>query len=292
MVESTDPGSPGLSPVELGVLTETLQNVYEKRGITEDPHSLYETAEARVLEGSIHWGRKLKAMPTISEVLENIESRRSREGDELERLIHVLRLFSSKGSFGLFDGETYLGEGVSNQLETAPVVTFDISKLSKNSLETPLAMMAIIHWIWSRFVIRQPQQKKRTLIDEAWMMLNYDSMIEFLEILSLRGRKRNHSLTIVSQKYDRFAQHPRANAVISQSGTVAFLRQSETDVDAIIETFKFSKHVGEIIMTSDKGDTVMRSGNEIVAFFTQAAPSEEKYLNTNQNIIWDGVQPS
>jgi type IV secretory pathway VirB4 component len=115
-------------------------------------------------------------------------------------------------------------------------------------------------------------------------MLEYESMVDFLEILSLRGRKRNHSLTIVSQKYDRFAQHPKANAIISQSGTIAFLRQSETDVDAILQTFKFSDHVGELIMTADKGDTVMRSGNEIVAFFTQAAPSEEPYLNTNQNL--------
>lgn len=284
MMESSDPNGGSMTAVELGVLVDTLKRVYERRGITADPDSLYTRNEQITEDGTVHWGRTIKPMPTISEVLAEIVAIDQEGRISVERLIQVLRLFTKDGSFGLFDGETYLGEGVEHNLESAPIVTFDISKLSKNGLETPLAMMAIIQWIWSRFVIRSPKQTKRTLIDEAWMLLDYDNMVDFLEILSLRGRKRNHSLTIVSQKYDRFAAHPRANAIISQSGSIAFLRQSETDVDAILQTFKFSKEVGEMIMTADKGDTVMRSGNEIVAFFTQAAPSEEKYLNTNQNL--------
>jgi type IV secretory pathway VirB4 component len=290
MVESSDAAGSGLNPIELGVLVETLKSLYEKREITSDPNSLYEFKEAEMIDGTIKWGKRMKEMPTISEVLAAVSTFRPNYGGQLERLIQVIRLFTKQGSFSLFDGQTYLGEGVEFNLESSPVVTFDISKLSKSSLETPLAMIAIIHWIWSRFVIRYPKQKKRTLIDEAWMLLEYQSMVDFLEILSLRGRKRNHSLTIVSQKYDRFAQHPRANAIISQSGTIAFLRQSETDIDAILQTFKFSNHVGELIMTADKGDTIMRSGNEIVAFFTQAAPSEEPYLNTNQNLENEHVE--
>lgn len=289
MVESADPARGGLTPIELGVLDETLKKLYEQRGVTDDPSSLYEHKEINFEDGTVRWGKTLKEMPTITEVFEAIKTYPSEDKRQLERISHVVRLFTRQGSFGLFDGQTYLGEDVEVNLENAPVVTFDISKLSKNGLETPLAMIAIIHWIWSRFVVRSPKQKKRTLIDEAWMMLDYESMVDFLEILSLRGRKRNHSLTIVSQKYDRFAQHPKANAIISQSGTIAFLRQSETDVDAILQTFKFSNHVGELIITADKGDTIMRSGNEIVAFFTQAAPSEEPYLNTNQNLENENV---
>lgn len=284
MAESTDPNQNGLSPVELGILSEKLKMVYELRGINEDPDSLYEFVEFTGDGGVRQWGKRIKQMPTISEVLEQVEHSREQYAEQIDRLIHVIRLFSSKGSFGIFDGQTYLGEGVEHSLESAPVVTFDISKLSKNGIETPLGMVSIIHWIWGRFVLQNPRQKKRTLVDEAWLMLDHNSMVEFLEILSLRGRKRNHSLTIVSQKYDRFAQHPRANAIVSQSGSIAFLRQSETDVDSILQTFKFSKEVGELIITADKGDTIMRSGNEIVAFFTQAAPSEERYLNTNQNL--------
>jgi type IV secretory pathway VirB4 component len=289
MVESADPSNGGLTPIELGVLDETLKKLYERTGITEDPSTLYEHKAMELGDSTIRWGKALKEMPTITDVYEAIKAYPVDDKHQLDRILHVIRLFTKEGSFGLFDGQTYLGEDVEINLESAPVVTFDISKLSKNGLETPLAMIAIIHWIWSRFVIRNPKQKKRTLIDEAWMMLEYESMVDFLEILSLRGRKRNHSLTIVSQKYDRFAQHPKANAIISQSGTIAFLRQSETDVDAILQTFKFSNHVGELIITADKGDTIMRSGNEIVAFFTQAAPSEEPYLNTNQNLENENV---
>lgn len=286
MIESSDPGRGGMGPIELGVLSEVLKEAYVSRGISENPDSLFERKEVIDPDGTIDWGKALKPMPTISEIWERLRQKNQllQPPGSLERLIHVIKLFTKEGSFGIFDGETQLGDRLEYDLESAPVVTFDISRLSKNGLETPLAMMSIIHWIWSRFVIRHPKQKKRLLLDEAWMMLDYENMVDFLEILSLRGRKRNHSLTIVSQKYDRFAQHPKANAIISQSGTIAFLRQSETDVDAILKTFKFSADVGELMVTADKGDTVMRCGNEVVAFFTQAAPSEERFLNTNHNI--------
>lgn len=284
MKESCSPGAQGLTPVEIGVLNDILEKLYIDKGITENPESIYRSVEKVNEQGSIEWKREYAEMPTISEVYEALERERENGYSELKELCNVVKLFTRGKAFGLFDGQTRIQMGYDVDLDTVPIITFDISKLSSNGIERPLAQHVLATYAWNRFVISNPKAKKRIIVDEAWMMLKYDSMMSFLQLLAARGRKWNTSLTLVSQRYEMFHRTEAARDIISQLNTVCFLKQSDEDIAPILETFKFSEEVGEMIRTADTGEVVMKTGKEIVAFRSEPTPEEWVYLNTNQNV--------
>ncbi|MED4402114.1 VirB4 family type IV secretion system protein [Metabacillus fastidiosus] len=277
-----------LTPTELGILDETLNKLYSEKGITEDPNSIYQKFEEIDEDGQLTWQRKYTEMPTISDVYEELVKQKENNVPGLEELLSVISLFRRGRAFGMFDGQTELISDFDMDLETAPIINFDISRLSSNGIERPLAQHVLMTWTWNRFIKNDPKSKKRIVQDEAWMMLKYPSMMEFFKLLSARGRKWNVSLTLVSQRYEMFHRTEEAQDVIAQLNTVAFLKQSDQDIEPILETFRFSDEVGQMIRTADTGDVILKAGKEIVAFRSEPTPSEWTYLNTNQNIKMSG----
>lgn len=289
MKESASPQNAYLTPQELGALDDILRNQYTKRGITENPESLYAQVEDIDENGKIIFKRQYIKMPQISDVKREIEKRVSGGTTALEELNSVVSLFVNGHAFGMFDCQTNIvnkeGEKLSDSaLDEAPIVNFDISRLSKNGIERPLAQHVLMTWIWNRFILNNPKPKKRVIQDEAWMMLKYPSMMEFFKLLSARGRKWNVSLTLVSQRYEMFDRDEAAQDVIAQLNTVAFMKQSDQDIEPILRTFRFADDVGQMIRTAETGDVILKAGKEIVSFRSQPTPSEWKYINTNQNI--------
>jgi type IV secretory pathway VirB4 component len=284
MKEAASSNSGKLTPTELGILDEILQKAYKGRGITEDPESIYEQEEAVGIDGKVTWKRKYIDMPTISEIKAALEAQKESGQEGLDELISVVGLFVKGRAFGMFDGQTKIVTDTGLGLDEAPIVNFDISRLSKNGIEMPLAQHVLMTWIWNRFIKNDPKPKKRVVQDEAWMMLAFPSMVEFFQTLSARGRKWNVSLTLVSQRYEKFHRSQEAQDVIAQLNSVAFMKQSDQDIDPILETFRFSQEVGQMIRTADTGDVILKSGKEIVAFRSEPTPEEWKYLNTNQNV--------
>lgn len=283
MKESLSPSSHGLTPIEMNFLNDIIEELYTKRGITEDPNTIYANVETVDPMGNITYQRKYIDMPTISEVLEKLREE-NENGYDLSEIITIIHLFTKGKAFGMFDGQTQIVSNSNVTLDEAPVVTFDISKLSANGIERPLAQHVIMTWVWNRFIVSNPLAKKRVIIDEAWMMIKYNTMMEFLKVLSARGRKWNVSLTLVSQRYEMFERTEAARDVVAQFETVCFLKQSDQDIAPILNTYRLSEDVGNMIRTADKGDVIMKAGKQIVSFRSEPTPEEWLYINTNKNI--------
>jgi type IV secretory pathway VirB4 component len=285
MKESLTPDNRGLSAVEIGVINDILENLYSSRGITEDPETIYEQIEHIDDFGSITYKKQLIQMPTISDVYEALcYEAKNDYGEELREICNVVKLFTRNKAFGMFDGQTKIISENNVSLDEAPVVTFDISKLSSNGIERPLAQHVLMTWVWNRFIVSNPKIKKRVICDEAWMMIKYASMMEWLKLLSARGRKWNVSLTLVSQRYEMFERTEAARDVVAQFDTVCFLRQSDQDISPILNTFRLSEDVGNLIRTASTGQVLMKAGKQIVTFQSEPTPEEWVYLNTNQNV--------
>lgn len=284
MKESCSPDSLGLTPVEIGMLNDILEKLYQERGITEDPESIYRQIEEVDPRGKIVWKRQYIDMPTISDVYKELEKERAEGYDDLRDLCNVVKLFTREKAFGMFDGQTRIENITGASLDEAPIVTFDISKLSANGIERPLAQHVIMTWCWNRFIVSNPKVKKRVICDEAWMLIRYPTCLEWLKLLSARGRKWNTSLTLISQRYEMFHRTEAARDVIAQMNSIAFMKQSDEDIEPILDTFKFSHEVGELIRTASTGEVVMKAGKEIVHFISEPTPDEWIYLNTNQNV--------
>lgn len=284
MKESASPQNAWLTPQELGALDEILGAEYRKRGITEEPESLYEQIETVDESGKIKFERQYINMPQISDVKREIEKRIQDGATGLNDLDSVVGLFVAGRAFGMFDCQTKIVNNSGVSLDEAPIVNFDISRLSKNGIERPLAQHVLMTWIWNRFILNDPKPKKRVIQDEAWMMIEYPSMMNFFKTLSARGRKWNVSLTLVSQRYEMFDRNEQAQDVIAQLNSVAFMKQSDQDIEPILRTFRFANDVGEMIRNADTGDVILKAGKEIVFFQSQPTPSEWEFINTNQNV--------
>lgn len=284
MKESASPQSGYLTPTELGALDDILQAQYRERGINENPESLYEQVETVGEDGEIRFEREYIQMPTISDIKREIEVRLNDGEEGLKELNSVVGLFVAGKAFGMFDCQTKIVNSSGVTLDQAPIVNFDISRLSKNGVERPLAQHVLMTWIWNRFILNDPKPKKRVIQDEAWMMLEYPSMINFFKLISARGRKWNVSLTLVSQRYEMFDRTAAAQDVIAQLNTVAFMKQSDQDIEPILRTFKFADDVGQMIRTAETGEVILKAGKEIVSFMSSPTPSEWEYINTNQNV--------
>ncbi|MCP1161369.1 VirB4 family type IV secretion system protein [Bacillus infantis] len=273
-----------LTPTELGNLDEILTKLYRDHGITEDPNSIYKEVEGFDTEGKLIWKKVYTEMPTISDVYNEISNRVKDGVTQLNELQSVVTLFTRGKAFGMFDGQTEIITEQDLDLDQTPIVCFDISRLSANGIERPLAQNVLNIWTWNRFIKNDPKTKKRVVADEFWMQLKYPSMLEFHKLLSARGRKWNVSLTIVSQRYEMFHRTEEAQDIIAQLNTVAFLKQSDQDIEPILQTFKLSNEVGQMIRTADTGEVLLKAGKEIVFFRSEPTPDEWVYLNTNQNI--------
>lgn len=278
-----------LNAIEISALNEILMKAYRNRNITEDPESLYEQTQTFDEHGELIYKTKYIEMPTISEVAMELQRKFEEGYEELKELISIVRLFSKGSAFGMFDGQTkIISEGSTyNKIEDAPVITFDISRLSPDGIERPLAMHVVTTWVWNRFIVSNPKIKKRVMIDEAWQMIPYPSMMNWLKVLSLRGRKWNTSLTLVSQRYEMFDRDETAKDVVSQFSTTIFLKQAEQDKEPIMNSFNLSEDVGNMLLSFGKGDVLMKANQQIVYFKSEPTPEEWKYLNTNQNITFE-----
>ncbi|MEK5358175.1 VirB4 family type IV secretion system protein [Paenibacillus sp. FSL L8-0709] len=285
MKESLTPGNVGLDPIEIGILNDILEQQYINKGITEDPDSLFEQIETiDDKTGEIKFAKKYIEMPTISETYQLLEEQFNGDYPELKVLLSCVKLFTRGKAFGMFDGQTRIISKSSVSLDDAPVITFDISKLSSNGIERPLAQHVLMTWVWNRFIVSNPKVKKRIILDEAWMMIKYATMMEWLKKLSARGRKWNVSLTLVSQRYEMFDRNEAARDVVSQFETICFMKQSDQDIQPILDTYRLSEDVGNMIRTAATGEVIMKAGNAIVSFQSEPTPQEWSFLNTNQNI--------
>lgn len=179
-----------LTAVELSVIEEAVQEEYACRGISRDPDSLYEEDDGR--GGEFYIGRRKKEMPSLSSFAERLAGKK-----DGERIAVILKPFLKGGTLGIFDGQSNVN------LKEAPLVCFDISDIRDEFLRT-YAMYVVTGWIWEKFVKKNPGQKKRVVIDEAWMFMKYRDTAQFLENLSRRVRKRNASLTVASQSFIEF----------------------------------------------------------------------------------------
>ena len=73
------------------------------------------------------------------------------------------------------------------------------------------------------------------------MLLAYPEAVDFLNTMARRARKRNVSLTVVSQKFQDFYENKACQAVLTSAETKLFLAQDKSEIEYLKEVFKLSE---------------------------------------------------
>ena len=226
------------------IIAEIVAEEYADKGITSDPSSLYTGSVIDMEDGDTT--KKKKDMPTVSSWYERLEKKAEENTNttyqyHYDYLIKVMKQFCKKfdGQMAYFDGQSTF-----ELLDDCPFININISELEER-FARPLAQQILLSWIWEKYVKKNSEDKnraksKRVLIDEAWMLLPYPEAVDFLNTMSRRARKRNVSLTVVSQKFQDFYENKSVQVVLTSADTKLFLAQDKSEISYLKEVFKLS----------------------------------------------------
>lgn len=255
-----------LSPEENIILEDVLRQEYESKGITEDPASLY-TMESALKDGMYQAGKVKKQMPTLTSLWERLDTL----GKKTERLCLLLKPYLRGSSLGIFDCETKVN------LAGAPIIVFDLYRLEENFLR-PFAMHVVLDWVWETWV-KADREPKRLICDEAWLFLKYRDTMAFLENLARRGRKRNCSLCVATQRFGEFKRSEEGQSVISNLDTLVLMQQNAEEIDSVAEVFKLSDGQKSFLRKVGVGEALIRAGKQVAACQVIASEEEWAFIN-------------
>ena len=262
------------------IIAEIVAEEYKAVGINNDPDSLYE-------EGTSGLGRVKKQMPTISSWYERLVNKNNENKNETyqyhyDYLVKVMKQYCKKfnGQMAYFDGQSTF-----ELLDSCPFININISKLEER-FARPLAQQILLSWIWEKYVKKNSEDKskarsKRVLVDEAWMLLAYPEAVDFLNTMARRARKRNVSLTVVSQKFQDFYENKACQAVLTSAETKLFLAQDKSEIEYLKEVFKLSDGEANFLITCTRGEGLIKIGYTSAIIAIKPTQREFEFVETN-----------
>ena len=269
------------------IIAEAVSEEYDAVGINNNINSLYKSDRTLISHEQI--GKEKKDMPTIGSWYKRI-LKKAKENDNSDYtkhysyLIKVMKQYIREydGAMAYFDGQSTF-----ELLDGAPFINLDISGLEER-FARPLAQQILLSWIWEKFVKknsedRKKARQKRVIVDEAWMLLPFPEAVDFLNKMARRARKRNVSLAIISQRFQDFYEKPEAQAVLTSSDTKLFLAQDKSEISYLKEVFKLSEGEPSYLITAQKGEGLLKVGNETAILRIAPTKKEFEFVETNLN---------
>ena len=188
------------------------------------------------------------------------------------------------GQMAYFDGQSTV-----DLSDESPFINLDISQLEER-FARPLAQQILLSWIWEKYVKknsedRKKARKKRVLVDEAWMLLPYPEAVDFLNTMARRARKRNVSLAIISQRFQDFYEKQEVQAVLTSSDTKLFLAQDKSEIEYVKEVFKLSEGEAGFLTTCQRGQGLLKVGQDSALISIRPTPKEFEFMETNLNKV-------
>lgn len=272
------------------IISETVMEEYEALGINENVYSLYEINPGEEIDVNDEFlGKNKKKMPTIGSWYKRLEMKAAKDQNPDYRfhysyLLKVMRQYvrDFKGQLAYFDGQsTY------DLNDDIPFINLDISSLEEN-FARPLAQQILLSWVWEKYVKKNSEDKtkaskKRVIIDEAWMLLQFEEAVQFLDKMARRARKRNVSLAVVSQRARDFHDNPKAQAVITSAATKILLKQDSTEIDSVEEIFKLTKGEARQLIETPPGTGLLKLENQSAIISVRPTRKEFEFVETNVN---------
>ncbi|MEK4671377.1 VirB4 family type IV secretion system protein [Niallia sp. FSL R7-0271] len=280
----------GLNVFERNFLEEAIQYVLlEQFEYTSHPSSLFKDEVVKV-ENQLIQSKVRKPEPTISDI-NNYLLEKYIDEPRVQRLIAAIKPFLRTGSKPIFDGQTFLGRGVTQTLDSARLVNFNISSMEEGFLR-PIAYHVILNYLWEHFVknLDNATKKKFVYADEAWTLLSSEQTVDFLEKMARRSRKRNAGLRLASQDFVRFVINDKARGILQNTYAYLFLKQSKLDLKHIKENFDLSAGERDILFGNpDKGEGILRVGKSSVWLQTNPSEQELFFIESNQAVYEENM---
>ena len=231
----------GLVGAEITTVTEAVRAIYEERGITSNPESLFEINDN---------GEKVKKnLPTLSDLKLELE----RNKEKLPEVAEMMKIITGDGIMSLFDCQT--DEEIAHMLDTR-LVCFSLKEL--DDVTKTYAMTTLLNWLWAMFSAWELAGIQKNIdIDEGWLLSKHKQSLEILENYSRSGRKYMISLTIASQSIQEFLGTPEGKAILDACSFKYIFRQDAKLSNEIGEYFGLSDSAKNKLPNFQKGQCII-----------------------------------
>lgn len=314
-------GLDGLLAEEKAILKQAISDVITKKGITEDPESLYEKEKApiRLADGEIQYKRVRKPEFTLTDIFKQILVNCTKDYNlatltfdgitdmDAKRLLKVLRGYLRDRPDGkLFDGQTSFGEGrnVDDIFDSIPWVNFNIKSVEGSDVYE-LVMHTIMMLGWEYFIKRPSlrRYRKRIKAEEGWRLKKVPGGMEFVEELARRSRKYNGGVDIITQDLAPFLDDENGIAVIKNATSGLFLRIGsipKEEKEKLKSIFNFSEGELEIICRrppeseedESRGEGILRVGGSSAFIKVTVSDEIRKFIDTDpEYLAKNGLYP-
>jgi type IV secretory pathway VirB4 component len=239
---------------ERAVLDTAITATYAAVGITGDART---------------WTRPAPLLRDLRDVLTASGDRGDAVAADLAARLHPF----VDGSFAdLFDGPT----------AAAPdghLVVFSLRDLPDEL--RAIGTLLVLDTVWRRVSNPAHRQPRLVVVDEAWLLMQQPAGAKFLWRMAKAARKHWCGLTVATQDTADVLSSDLGKAIVSNGATQVLLRQAPQAIDEIAETFDLSAGERQFLLSADRGQGLLSSGTQRVAFQSLASPTENFTVTTD-----------
>ncbi|GLZ37857.1 DUF87 domain-containing protein [Actinokineospora sp. NBRC 105648] len=240
-----------LGAVERAALDRGISATYQRVGITSDPRT---------------WNRPAPLLRDLRDVL-------AASGEEAAHEIAArLHPYVDGAWRQLFDGPT--------------TATFDghLTVFSLRDLPDEakaIGTLLTLDTIWRRVSNPSIRRPRMVVVDEAWLLMREPAGARFLFRMAKASRRHWAGLTVATQDTADVLSTDLGKAVIANAATQILLRQASQAINEIANTFNLSAGARQFLLSADRGQGLLSSGTQQIAFQTIASPVENYLVTTD-----------
>ncbi|MGK4593976.1 VirB4 family type IV secretion system protein [Amycolatopsis sp. w19] len=240
-----------LSAHQRAVLDRALLTTYKNAGITSDPRT---------------WSRQAPLLADLSATLTG-------SGDPVAAdLASRLHPFVDGASAAMFSGPT----------TTRPEGHLTVFSLRDLPDELrAIGTLLTLDTIWRRVSSPAIRRPRLITVEEAWLLMQDPAGARFLHRMAKAARKHWAGLTIATQDVGDVLGTELGKAIIANAATQILLRQATQAIDDIVTTFNLSDGEKQFLVSADKGQGLLSTGTQRVAFQALASPQENALITTD-----------
>lgn len=225
-------GKKGLDPIQLSIIDDCIDEIYEPYLKSLDPND----------------------MPTFAEFYEALKKQDHPQANDLAL---ALRRYT-KGKLSVFSNRTNID--IDNRL-----IVFDTKDLG-TQLKT-MGLLIVLDQVWNRITKNRSKGKNTWIyIDEIYLLFNNDYSANFLYELYKRARKWGGIPTGITQDVNDLLSSKNARSMLANSQFVMMLNQEYENREELSKLFSLSETQSNFITNSKIGNGLMRCGAAIVPF--------------------------
>lgn len=240
------------SAQERGVLDRAITTTYQHVGITSDPRTWTRTA------------------PTLSELAAVLTD--SSDDQVAAGLAARLHPYTHGAFAGLINGQT----------STRPeghLVVYSLRDLPDEL--KPIGTLLVLDAIWRRVSNPADRRPRLVVVDEGWLLMADPAGARFLFRMAKAARKHWVGLTVATQDTADLLGSDLGKAVVANAATQILLRQAPQAIDDITREFGLSDGERQFLLAADRGQGLLASGTQRVAFQAVASSVEHQLITTD-----------